>query len=96
MGFMKLLFLYTHNACRSILAEVITRRLVGNRIQVASAGSQPAGRIHPLTLEQLEKHQFSAQGLTSKSWNDLVKLLTMGFKKVDAARKNGVSSIDLT
>lgn len=68
---MKLLFLCTHNACRSILAEVITRRLAGDRIQVASAGSQPAGRIHPLTLEQLEKHQFSAQGLTSKSWDDL-------------------------
>lgn len=68
---MKLLFLCTHNACRSILAEVITRGLAANRIEVASAGSQPAGRIHPLTLQQLEKRHLSTRGLTSKSWDDL-------------------------
>lgn len=51
---MRILFLCTHNACRSILAEVIARRLSAGRIEVRSAGSHPAGQIHPLTLAFLE------------------------------------------
>jgi len=50
---MKVLFLCTHNACRSILCEVITRELAGARVETASAGSQPAGSIHPDTLAAL-------------------------------------------
>nr|WP_255511289.1 hypothetical protein [Zobellella iuensis] len=40
---MKILFLCTHNACRSILAEALCRHLAGGRVEVASAGSVPAG-----------------------------------------------------
>ena len=68
---MKLLFLCTHNACRSILAEAITRKIAGNRLVVASAGSHPAGRVHPLTLKHLQQRNYSIEGLTSQSWDDL-------------------------
>lgn len=68
---MNLLFVCTHNACRSILAESITRKIAGKRIQVASAGSQPAGRIHPLTLEYLTSVERPVDGLQSKGFDDL-------------------------
>ena len=68
---MKLLFLCTHNACRSILAEAITRKIAGDRLVAASAGSQPAGRVHPLTLQHLLQHHYSTEGLASQSWDDL-------------------------
>ena len=66
-----ILFICTHNACRSILAEVVTRTLAGPRLRVASAGSDPAGRVHPLTLQYLEKNKYSSKGLCSKSLDDI-------------------------
>lgn len=68
---MKILFLCTHNACRSILAEAVARRLGGERWQVASAGSQPAGRVHPLTLRYLAEAGYEVADLKSKSWDEL-------------------------
>ncbi len=63
---MKLLFLCTHNACRSVLCEVIGRRLGGGRLQTASAGSAPAGRIHPLTLQVLRARGLHSDELASQ------------------------------
>lgn len=68
---MKLLFVCTHNACRSVLAEVLARAIAGDRLQVASAGSQPAGRIHPLALEQLAAAGYDTAGLRSKGYDDV-------------------------
>ena len=68
---MNLLYVCTHNACRSILAEVVTRKLAGDRIAVASAGSDPAGRIHPLTIEFLESIGQPVAELRSKGFDDL-------------------------
>jgi arsenate reductase (thioredoxin) len=68
---MNLLFVCTHNACRSILAEAITRSLAGERLRVASAGSQPAGRIHPLTLAFLQSAGYPTAGLWSKGFDEL-------------------------
>lgn len=68
---MNLLFVCTHNACRSILAETITRRLAGMRINVASAGSAPSGRIHPLTVRHLKSGAYPVEGLRSKGFDDL-------------------------
>ena len=71
---MKLLFICTHNRCRSILCEAITRHMAsshnGNAIEVVSAGSQPAGEVHPRTLEALARHGISTQGLRSQSWDN--------------------------
>ncbi len=67
----KLLFLCTHNRCRSILAEAIATEVGGELLQAASAGSEPAGEVHSLTLRSLERHGIPAQGLRSKAVKDL-------------------------
>jgi arsenate reductase len=68
---MKLLFICTHNRCRSILGEAIANYEGGGRIIAMSAGSQPSGQVHPLTIEYLHKYGFSTAGLHSKSWDEL-------------------------
>lgn len=67
---MKLLFICTHNRCRSILAEAITNHLSEGRIIAASAGSAPAGEVHPLSLKFLAEHNINTDNLTSQSWNE--------------------------
>jgi len=67
---MKILFVCTHNACRSVLAEVIARDLSEGRIQSASAGSAPAGRIHPLTLNFLRGKGVATDGLSSQGMDE--------------------------
>ncbi|WP_395375661.1 arsenate reductase ArsC [Marinicella sp. W31] len=72
---MKILFVCTHNRCRSILGEAITRQmvdgLVDNQIEVRSAGSQPAGQVHPETIRHLQLRQINSDGLSSQSWDEL-------------------------
>ena len=65
-----LLFICTHNRCRSILAEVIANTQFGGFFQAFSAGSQPAGEIHPLTLKFLDARGLPTEGLNSQSWGD--------------------------
>jgi len=67
---MKLLFICTHNRCRSILAEAITNHLANGKIIAASAGSSPAGEVHPLSLKFLTEHSISTENLTSQSWGE--------------------------
>ena len=64
---MNILFLCTHNACRSIIAEVITRDLAQDRLLVASAGSDPAGVIHPMTLSYLRQWGYDTANLASQA-----------------------------
>lgn len=64
---MKLLFICTHNACRSILSEVITRDIAGGRIETASAGSNPGSQVHPWTLKYLKSRGYSTEDLHSKN-----------------------------
>lgn len=71
---MKILFICTHNACRSVLGEVISRELSQGKIISASAGSNPRGVVHPLTLQYLAKHGYPTDNLTSQSWDDFEDL----------------------
>ena len=66
---MKLLFICTHNRCRSILAEAITNFYGQGVLTAKSAGSQPAGEVHPLTLKYLCEFGIPTAGLCSQSWN---------------------------
>ncbi|MFV8782601.1 arsenate reductase ArsC [Microbulbifer sp. SA54] len=66
---MKLLFICTHNRCRSILSEAITNHLAKGRIQAFSAGSQPVGEVHPWSICYLAARGIPTTGLTSQSWN---------------------------
>ena len=68
---MKILYICTHNRCRSILSEAITNHVAEGKIEAKSAGSQPAGEVHPLSLKYLEEAGISTTGLFSKSWDTL-------------------------
>jgi arsenate reductase len=45
----KVLFICTHNAARSQMAEGLLRSLAGDRYEVFSAGTEP-GRVHPYAV----------------------------------------------
>ncbi|MCB1615180.1 MAG: arsenate reductase ArsC [Pseudomonadales bacterium] len=66
---MKLLFICTHNRCRSVLAEAVTNYYGNGRLIARSAGSQPAGEVHPLTLKYLAEAGVPIDGLSSQSWD---------------------------
>ena len=68
---MKLLFICTHNRCRSILCEAIASQRGAGVIHAASAGSAPVDAVHPLTLRYLEERGYSTADLRSQSWHDL-------------------------
>lgn len=67
---LKVLYICTHNRCRSILSEAITNELSDGSIVAYSAGSQPAGAVHPLSLGYLQERGLSTEGLQSQSWDD--------------------------
>ncbi len=67
------LFLCTGNSARSILAEVLIEHWGKGQFNACSAGSFPKGAVHPLALEQLERHHFPTHGLRSKSWNEFAR-----------------------
>ena len=67
---MKLLYVCSHNRCRSILSEAVTNTLAGDILIARSAGSHPAGEVHPMSLKYLEKAGYPTEGLKSQSWND--------------------------
>jgi len=68
----EILFLCTGNSCRSILAESILNGLAQGRLHAASAGSRPAGTVHPRTLALLRREGFATEGLKSKSWDEVI------------------------
>jgi arsenate reductase len=49
------LILCTGNSCRSHIAEGILRAAAGDLVEVASAGSKPAGYVHPLAIRAMEE-----------------------------------------
>jgi arsenate reductase len=67
---MKLLFICTHNRCRSILAEAIANYYGEGKIEAFSAGSSPIGEVHPLTISALKARSIPTEGLRSKSWDE--------------------------
>ena len=68
---MNVLFLCTGNACRSILAEATFNHLAPAGWRAMSAGSRPAGYVHPRTLALLAREGISTKGYYSKSWDNL-------------------------
>lgn len=64
------LFLCSGNSARSIMAESILNLQGLGRFQAYSAGSQPAGQVHPLAIELLQRNHFPVENLRSKSWEE--------------------------
>jgi len=65
-----ILFLCTHNRCRSVLCEVIANSLAEGVLRASSAGSEPAGAVHPMTLQHLELRGYSTLDVRSKSMEE--------------------------
>lgn len=62
----RVLFLCTGNSCRSQMAEAILNRIGAGRFEAFSAGSRPAGFVHPLALRLLRETGHPVEGLRSK------------------------------
>ncbi|WP_028238123.1 arsenate reductase ArsC [Stutzerimonas azotifigens] len=63
---MQILFMCTHNSCRSILSEAVFNHLAPAGMRAASAGSQPSGRVNERALRTLEAAGIATEGLSSK------------------------------
>jgi arsenate reductase (thioredoxin) len=68
---MNILFLCTGNSCRSILAEATFNALAPTGLRAMSAGSKPAGHVHPRSIALLKQKGIAAEGYYSKSWDAL-------------------------
>jgi arsenate reductase len=68
---MNVLFLCTGNSCRSILGEATFNHLAPAGWKAMSAGSKPAGYVHPRSLALLAREGIATTGYFSKSWDHL-------------------------
>jgi len=64
------LILCSGNSCRSHLAEGILRAAVGDILDVQSAGSKPAGYVHPLAIRVMQEIGIDISAHRSKSWSE--------------------------
>lgn len=67
------LFVCTGNSARSQMAEALANSLGRDRVRAFSAGSHPAGRIHPMALQIMEGAGLDVTGLRSKSWSEFAQ-----------------------
>jgi arsenate reductase len=66
------LILCTGNSCRSHLAEGILRAAADDLFEVASAGSKPAGYVHPKAIAVMKELGIDISGHSSKHMNDFL------------------------
>jgi len=63
----KVLFLCTGNSCRSQMAEAIVNARYSPEWRAFSAGTKPAGYIHPKAIQVLEEIGISHQGASKNA-----------------------------
>jgi protein-tyrosine-phosphatase len=68
---MNILVLCTGNSARSILLEAVLADLGYNSY---SAGSKPAGAVHPVALTTLKRHDVKVDAPRSKSWDEFAQV----------------------
>ena len=66
------LVLCTGNSCRSHLAEGILRAAAGDILDVQSAGSNPAGYVHPLAIKVMMEIGIDISKHRSKHLNEFL------------------------
>ncbi len=66
------LILCTGNSCRSHLAEGVLRHTAGDLFDVHSAGSKPAGYVHPQAIAVMKEIDIDISGHTSKHMNEFL------------------------
>ena len=67
------LFLCTGNSARSIIAEALLNQLGRGRFKAYSAGSHPAGRVNPYSVEMLKGAGLPIEELRSKNWEEFAR-----------------------
>lgn len=65
----KILVLCTGNSCRSIMLEGAINHIGNSHFQAFSAGSNPAGYVHPMSIKTLEKAGIFKSDYQSQSWD---------------------------
>ena len=66
------LILCTGNSCRSHMAEGLLRHAAGDLFEVFSAGSKPAGYVHPKAIAVLAEIGIDISQHTSKHMNEFL------------------------
>src|SRR5271170_1763142 len=69
----KVLILCTGNSCRSHLAEGFLRAAAGDLLDVQSAGSKPAGYVHPLAIKVMQEAGMDISGHHSKHLSEFLE-----------------------
>jgi arsenate reductase (thioredoxin) len=64
------LFLCTANSARSVIAEAILNNLGRGRFNAFSAGSHPAGKVNPFTIDLLKANNHATENFRSKGWDE--------------------------
>ena len=82
-GTPEILFVCVHNAGRSQMAAALAKHLSAGKVHVRSAGSQPTGQIHPLTIQVLaERGMEITEAFPKPLTDDVVRaadvIITMG------------------
>ena len=82
---LRVLFLCTHNAARSQMAEALLHRKGGDRFIVASAGAEPAETVHPLARQVLAQDGVEWRGrpkgldaVVGEPWDFVITLCDRG------------------
>jgi arsenate reductase (thioredoxin) len=65
------LFVCIENACRSQIAEALSRLYGSDLIEAASAGSRPSGRINPLAIQVVAELGYDLKQHRSKSLDEM-------------------------
>jgi arsenate reductase len=66
----RVLFLCTGNSARSQMAEGLVNHFLGDRWEAHSAGTEPAGYVHPLAVRAMAELGIDISGHHSKSTDD--------------------------
>ncbi|MBK5274797.1 MAG: arsenate reductase ArsC [Desulfuromonadales bacterium] len=65
----RILFLCTHNSCRSQMAEALANHFLGDQVQACSAGTE-ATRVNPLAAQVLTELGIDTTPLRSKTMDE--------------------------
>jgi len=66
------LILCTGNSCRSHMAEGVLRASAGDQLDVQSAGSDPAGQVHPLAVRVMVEIGIAISHHRSKHLDEFI------------------------
>ena len=67
----KVLYICTHNRCRSQLYQAVTNALGKGIVTAESAGSSPEDQVNADAVKLLQRNNIATEHLRSKSWNDV-------------------------